>query len=73
MRYCSNCGELILSIKVLRHDTSDRPVEQELAPKYCPYCACAFVTEDMPIKESDTSILDRHKKRIEALGVFGIN
>lgn len=51
MVICSNCDEVILSLTVLRHDTSSRPVEQEMTPKYCPFCACRIILGNIPIKE----------------------
>ena len=38
MRICSHCGEVVLALEVLRHDTSSRPVAQSMIPKYCPFC-----------------------------------
>lgn len=37
---CEHCGETILAVFVLRHNTSDRPVEFEIRPQYCPICGC---------------------------------
>lgn len=36
---CDKCDELIFSIEVLRHDTSDRPIVSNVYNiKYCPFC-----------------------------------
>lgn len=35
---CKDCGELILAVFVLRHTTSDEPVEFCINPRYCPMC-----------------------------------
>ena len=53
MVICSHCNEIILSLTVLRHNTANRPVEQEMMPKYCPFCACQIILDDIPIKEQD--------------------
>ena len=53
MVICSNCNEVILSLTVLRYDTSNRPVEQEMKPKYCPFCACRIILNDIQIKEQN--------------------
>ena len=51
MVICSNCNEVILSLTVLRYDTSSHPVGQKMMPKYCPFCACRIILGDIPIKE----------------------
>ena len=51
MVICSHCNEIILSLTVLRHNTANHPVEQEIMPKYCPFCACRIILDDIPIKE----------------------
>ena len=53
MVICSNCNEVILSLTVLRHDTSNRPVAQEMMPKYCPFCACRIILDNIPVKEQN--------------------
>lgn len=53
MVICSNCNEVILSLTVLRHDTSSRPVAQEMMPKYCPFCACHIILDNIPVKEQN--------------------
>lgn len=35
---CKNCGEQILAVYLLRHTTSDEPVEFGISAKYCPVC-----------------------------------
>ena len=36
---CKHCNEFFFSVKVLRHDTSNELVEQEIQNiKYCPFC-----------------------------------
>ena len=35
---CPYCGETILSVLVLRFNTSDRPEAQEKDIKFCPFC-----------------------------------
>lgn len=54
MVICSHCNEVILSLTVLRHDTSSRPVAQEMMPKYCPFCACRIILDNIPIQEQDS-------------------
>ena len=51
MVICSHCNEIILSLTVLRHNTANHPVEQEMMPKYCPFCAGLIILEDIPIKK----------------------
>ena len=53
MRICSHCGEVVLALEVLRYDTSDRPVAQQMIPKYCPFCACKYIVDDIPLKKED--------------------
>jgi len=53
MRICSHCGEVVLALEVLRHDTSSRPVAQSMIPKYCPFCACKYIVDDIPLKKED--------------------
>ena len=37
--YCKECDELIFSIEVLRHNTSNEPVfSKNYNIKYCPFC-----------------------------------
>lgn len=50
MRYCSHCNEIIIFTSILRFNTSDCPVEQEIEPTYCPICACKLTSENMPRK-----------------------
>lgn len=35
---CPHCEEIIIYTTILRHDSNSRPVEQPIAPKYCPLC-----------------------------------
>ena len=37
MRECPNCKEVFGTYRI-RHNTSDRPVEEAMEPKYCPCC-----------------------------------
>lgn len=38
-KYCPKCGEIIFAVKILRYNTSDRPVTQEMENiKFCPFC-----------------------------------
>lgn len=39
---CPECKETILSVLVLRFNTSDRPEAQEKEVKYCPFCGHYF-------------------------------
>ena len=39
--YCPNCEQIFL-IYVVKHDTSDRPVEEQLVGNYCPQCGYEF-------------------------------
>lgn len=56
MRVCKNCEEVILDLTVLRHDTSDRPVAQHMIPKYCPFCACLYMDDNIKLKPEERKL-----------------
>ena len=35
---CPCCGEVIISLVVLRHDTSSKPVGKDMKARFCPFC-----------------------------------
>ena len=38
LQICKSCGETILAVFLLRHNTSDEPVEHCIKPQFCPVC-----------------------------------
>lgn len=41
MRECPKCKEVFGAYRI-KHDTSDRPVEEEIYPLFCPYCGTSL-------------------------------
>lgn len=44
---CPYCGETIISLVVLRYDTSSKPVGKDIKARFCPFCG-------VPMKEEST-------------------
>lgn len=51
---CQNCSEVILSVFILRHDTSNRPVEQQVYPTFCPLCGAKLIRKQTKMKEGNS-------------------
>lgn len=41
-RKCEACNEVVFGVYALRHTTSNKPVEAQIDPMFCPSCGAQF-------------------------------